>query len=52
MRHNAFIHEELEKFLREDEHIMAVIRKKRILPSTGDLIQMRESRKNTDRTYA
>ena len=51
MRHNAFIQEELEKYLREDEQIMAVIRKKRILPTSGELINMRESRKNTDRTY-
>ena len=51
MRHNAFIQEELEKYLREDEQIMAVIRKKRILPTSGELMNMRESRKNTDRTY-
>lgn len=47
MKYNVYIQEELERYLREDEQIISVIKRKR----TVDLIPIRESRKNTDRTY-
>jgi hypothetical protein len=37
MRYNNYIQEELEKYLREDEQIIAVIKRKRAV----DLIPMR-----------
>lgn len=48
MKYNAQIQEELEKYLREDEEIIAVLRRKR----GAELIPIRESRKLiTERTY-
>lgn len=47
MKYNAQIQEELEKYLREDEQIIAVLRRKR----AADLMPMRESRRITERTY-
>lgn len=47
MKYNSQIQDELEKYLREDEQIIAIIRKKMAV----DVITMRESRKLTDRTY-
>lgn len=43
MKYNAQIQEELEKYLREDEQIIAVLRRKR----AAELMPMRESRKIT-----
>ena len=51
LKHNAYIQEELEKYLREDEHVISIIRRKRALPGIAEFNQMRESRRNTDRTY-
>lgn len=50
MKNNVFIREELEKYLREDEQAISVLRKKR-LPSLETFVHMRESRKNTARTF-
>lgn len=54
LKHNAFIQEEMENFVREDEAIINVIRRKRIIPALGDYNSLRTSRlegKNTNRTY-
>lgn len=53
MKHNAFIQEEMENYVREDEAIISVIRRKRLLPPQTHL-SMRSSRndnKATARTY-
>ena len=50
MKHNVFIQEELERYLREDEKIISTLQRKRILPNIDNFANMRESRKNTERT--
>jgi len=44
LKHNAYIQEEMENHVREDETIMNVMRKKKILPSVDNLKSMRTSR--------
>lgn len=54
LKHNAFIQEEMEKFVREDEAIIGIIRRKKLIPSFADYNSLRTSRnegKNTNRTY-
>jgi hypothetical protein len=54
LKHNAYIQEEMENYVREDEAIISVIRKKRVIPSLNDYNSLRTSRneaKNTNRTY-
>lgn len=53
IKHNAFIQEEMENYVREDEAIISVIRRKKLFPPATHL-SMRSSRndiKNTARTY-
>ena len=54
LKHNAYIQEEMENFVREDEAIINVIRKKRLINITNNYSSLRTSRnegKNTNRTY-
>ena len=54
LKHNAYIQEEMENFVREDEAIISVIRKKRLINITNNYSSLRTSRnegKNTNRTY-
>ena len=53
LKHNAYIQEEMENFVREDEAIINVIRKKRLINITNNYNSLRTSRnegKNTNRT--
>ncbi len=54
LKHNAFIQEEMENFVREDEAIINVIRRKRLIPINNNYVSLRTSRneaRNTNRTY-
>jgi len=54
LKHNAYIQEEMENYVREDEAIINVIRRKRVIPSLNNYGSLRTSRnegKNTNRTY-
>ena len=54
LKHNAYIQEEMENFVREDEAIINVIRKKRLINIANNYSSLRTSRnegKNTNRTY-
>jgi hypothetical protein len=54
LKHNAYIQEQMENYVREDEAIINVIRRKRVLPALNDYGSLRSSRneaKATTRTY-
>jgi uncharacterized protein YbcV (DUF1398 family) len=54
LKHNAFIQEEMENYVREDEAIINVIRRKRLIPVANHFNSLRTSRnegKNSNRTY-
>lgn len=54
LKHNAYIQEEMENYVREDEAIINVIRRKRVVPALNNYGSLRSSRnegKNTNRTY-
>ena len=54
LKHNAYIQEEMENYVREDEAIINIIRRKRLIPALNDYNSLRTSRnegKNSNRTY-
>ena len=54
LKHNAYIQEEMENYVREDEAIINVIRRKRVIPALNNYGSLRSSRnegKATNRTY-
>jgi hypothetical protein len=54
LKHNAYIQEEMENYVREDEAIISVIRRKRVLALPNNYGSLRTSRneaKATNRTY-
>jgi uncharacterized protein YbcV (DUF1398 family) len=56
LKHNAFIQDEMENFVREDDAIISVIRRKRLFPiaNANNFNSLRTSRnegRSTNRTY-
>jgi hypothetical protein len=51
IKHNAFIQQQMEHFVKEDEAIIATIRKKRILAPYNSLPESRRDAKTTEQAY-
>ena len=51
LKHNAFIQQQMENYVKEDEAIINIIRKKRILTVSNSLRVSRKEGKTTERTY-
>jgi hypothetical protein len=50
LKQNALIQEELARYIKEDDLVIATLRKKKIVPPF-DYPEPRDSRKNTARTF-